>query len=483
MSDTRALLNDIAALRQRLQQAQGLADSANSAAASLLDNAPEGPARVSLLERRVNDGACQTALLDGALRHLRSVAGVAEPAAVLPSQLTARAHRLVKAGRDLLGKLRALADESALQDAAAPLAVRYRETVAMAYTALQTVQAYPDSPSAQLRLCDGFEATLEVVAERLAVLQAAIAHHRRAGKWMDTLASLLKDLDDEQALELTGFVQIAEELIDEARQGGLLRFLHAGVEEPARFVAAHCLTVAQVMIRLLRHDGEFRDHLVEAVVAALVHDVGMLRVPVEILGQPSPVSDEQKRTIEGHAHAGADLLRRAFPNEPALAETAAAHHERLDGTGYPAGLRDVQIKPLTRALTVCDVYAALCSPRPHRAAAEPRTALTDTLLLAEQGALDRFHAERLLQLSFYPAGAVVELADGRVGLVLAAQLGRRDLNAPARPVVALLTDERGRALPILLPLDLSQTDGPAIVRTLTTDERRRRLGRRYPEWA
>jgi len=262
-----------------------------------------------------------------------------------------------------------------------------------------------------------------------------------------------------------------------------LRFLHAGPDEPAHFVAAHSLTVAQVMARLSWHDSEFRGQPVQPVVAALLHDVGMFSVPVDILAQPVPLSDEQRRIVESHANAGAEMIRRALPNEPVLAEAAAGHHERIDGTGYPAGLRDTQISSLARLLAVCDVYAALCCPRPHRAALDPRTALTDTLLLAEHGGLDRHHAERLLELSFYPVGTAVELSDGSVGLVLAAPLGRHDLSAPARPVVALLTDERGKILPILHPIDLAQSEGPAIVRTLSAAERKRVLGGRYPEWA
>src|SRR5262249_55410203 len=145
--------------------------------------------------------------------------------------------------------------------------------------------------------------------------------------------------------------------------------------------------------------------------------------------------------------------------------------------------REFQLSALTRLLMVCDVYAAQCVPRPHRPARETRTALTDTLLMAEQGGLDRQHAERLLHLSFYPVGAAVELADGALGVVVASPGGRRDLTAPARPVVVLLTDSQGRFLPCPRPLDLATADSRSIVRTLQPAERRQRLGGRYPEWA
>ena len=154
-----------------------------------------------------------------------------------------------------------------------------------------------------------------------------------------------------------------------------------------------------------------------------------------------------------------------------LSEAAGHHHERRDGTGYPDGLREQQVSPLTRLLAVCDVYAAGCCSR-LTVRRETRTALTDVLLLAEQGSLDSHFAERLLQLSFYPAGAVVELADGAVAVVAAPQSPRRELNAPARPVVALLIDADNHFLPAPRYVDLAQCDSHSIVRTLPPAERR-----------
>jgi hypothetical protein len=109
--------------------------------------------------------------------------------------------------------------------------------------------------------------------------------------------------------------------------------------------------------------------------------------------------------------------------------------------------------------------------------------LTDTLLLAEQGALDRFHAEKLLHLSFYPVGTVVELADGAVGLVVATHQGWRDLSTPARPVLALLTDSQRNPLAESRHLDLAECEARSILRGVPASERRELLGRRFPELA
>jgi HD-GYP domain-containing protein (c-di-GMP phosphodiesterase class II) len=235
------------------------------------------------------------------------------------------------------------------------------------------------------------------------------------------------------------------------------------------------------MARVIRHDTDLRSRAVDAVAAALVHDAGMVRVPAAVLAHAGPLDDSQRRAIEAHTRTGAESVQRMLPGGTWLIEATLGHHERLDGTGYPAGLRDQQIAPLTRLLSVCDVYAAQCAARPYRPARETRTALTDTLLLAERGTLDRFHAEKLLHVGFYPVGSVVEMADGSVALVVAMPTGRRDLNSPARPVVAVLTDAHGRTLPAPRHLDLAQCEGHSIVRSLPPAARREVLGYRHPE--
>ena len=123
-------------------------------------------------------------------------------------------------------------------------------------------------------------------------------------------------------------------------------------------------------------------------------------------------------------------------------------------------------------------------PRPHRPALDPRTALTDTLLLAD-GQPRPTQAERLLSLAFYPPGSVVELTEGAVALVVATHPADRGLNTPARPVLAVLTDPQGpTAATGSRHLDLVHCGRElSIVRALPETERRNRVGRRYPELA
>jgi hypothetical protein len=493
MSETRELLGKIAALRQRLEQAHGLATEAGTAAATLLEERLDLPLRPRSLEGQVRAGHEFDAELD---QTVRAVTGpeVAGPRS-LPKQLTARARRVLERGRELLQRLRPLADcfglnaeagqppgPEALLDRNDPLARLYRQAAALLDVTLRVLPLLPESATAQLHLCEGLEAALDVVADRAVTLRGGVDRHRKEAERIARLEGLLAALAGGQPVEPQPFLELAEEVEAEAGEGEPLRFLEGDARRPAYLAACHGLTVARVVARVVRHDPELRHRAADAVLAALLHDAGMLRVPASILAKPGPLDDDEKRQVEGHCRAGAEMAARLLPGAAWLADAAAGHHERLDGTGYPDGLHGHQLRPLTRLLAVCDVYAAFCVNRPHRPARETRTALADTLLLAEQGLLDRDCAERLLELSFYPVGAAVEMADGSVGVVVATPGMGRDLNAPARPVVALLTDARGDALPLPRHLDLARCDNHSIVRTLSPAQRRAVLGGRFPEW-
>jgi hypothetical protein len=505
MSDTRALLHKITALRQRLEQAQGLVQEAGSAAVELLAGAP-ATADAAPLSIRLAAGQREQVLLDSSIRRLAGTLDAADT--VAPARLTARLRGLLEQGRALVVQLRSLADDPLLSEAPGPdgaldpLADTLRSTVAMAETSLRLVQGFPDAASAQLRMSEGLEGMLAMIAERTQSLEAAVQQRRRHHERIDALATLLLTLDAGKTPELPPYLALAETIWAEAQQGTPLHFLHAepGADGPghedewgttvdsvvrpwavARFVAAHSLNVAQVVAHLVPHDPDLRRVPLELILAALLHEVGLLRVPIALLTQPEPLTAEQRGQLERHPAIGAERVTRFLPGAASVSELIACHHERPDGTGYPAGLSAAQLSAPAKFLAVAIAYAARVCPRPHRPAADPRTALTDTLLAAEKGAFDRTHAERLLQLSFYPVGSVVELADGQVGVVVATHKGRADLTAPARPVLALLTATDGTLLPSPQHLDLAVCAGRTIVRTLSVARRRQLLGRRYPE--
>ncbi len=482
MSDSRTLLGKIRELRQRLSQVQGLVGEASKTATALLGPEPED----APLEDRIAEGTRRQALLDSSIKQLADESTANE---IRPTRLIAKVRQQLERGRELVGRLKSLAEEPLLSrgdpilgaDPDDPLLHSYRETSAMTESTLRLVQAFPDAPSSQLRLSDGLESIITAIADRIAALSEAVAFRNGETMRRDTLAMLLRAVADGKSPDPQEFIGLADFILKEARESKPLHFLHAPALHSDHFIACHALTTARVVARMIRHDPDWQLATHDAIVAALLKDVGMLTVDPAILAQTSPLSDEQKRAVESHCRVGSELVAKHLPATATLCEAISGHHERLDGTGYPAGMLAGQIGPLPRLLAVADVYAALCSPRPQRPALDPRTALTETLMLAERGLLDPEAAERLLSLSFYPIGSVVELADGAVGVVVASHMSPHELHTPAKPVLALLADPNGKMFPSARHVDLAECEGRSIVRSLNAEQRRVLLGRRYPE--
>jgi HD-GYP domain-containing protein (c-di-GMP phosphodiesterase class II) len=467
MIDTKELLQKIAALRTRLHT-----ESAPSTSAA-------DPLRA--IEDKVQRGAVDNALIESSLRSADS----SESASALPAsvRLTGRGARLLRKGRELLQELRKIADDPEYQQGEDidGLVQMHRDAAATIEVILRTVQALPASVGGQLRMCEGLEVVLAQAQERSALLSASLAHRKRLSARIDELADYLRCLATNRPVSLTPLQALADVLLGEAKTGQPLRFLYAAPADPSRFAAAHGLSVAQVLARLLLDDAAWQPQLQLAVMAALVHDVGMTRVPADVLLTEGPLSSEQRRLIEKHAAAAEAMLAPLWPGGGWAIEAATCHHERNDGTGYPLGRQEIQLAPMVRLLAVCDVYAALSAPRPHRAAFDTRTALTETLLLAERDYLDKAAAERLLLLSFYPVGSAVELNDGAVGLVIATHAGTKGMSNPARPIVHLVTDTQGQPLEWPIVVDLLENKDRSILRSLNAAERQALLGKRYPQ--
>jgi HD-GYP domain-containing protein (c-di-GMP phosphodiesterase class II) len=390
----------------------------------------------------------------------------------LPPQLAQRTRRLLLQGRELLNQLRSLSGKMPSNESEpSALWTAYQQTILLAELALRSVQTFPAATSEQLRLCDGLECCLQVVEQRTRALQAILAQREAEAERLETLAHHLASLVQGRPILLKPFQELAETLIQEAQSGMPIRWQTASAEQPERWTAAHSLNTAQLMARLARLDLEWRGGMTEAVLVALLHDAGMAAMPGDVLGLERPYKDEERRMVEAHVGLSAEAVKRLAPAEGWLVDVVRAHHERLDGTGYPTGAKSAAIPRLARLLAVCDTYAALICPRPQRAALMPRAALTETLLEAEKGRLDPDIAQHLLEVSFYPIGSLVELSDGQVGLVVATNPLGKDLSAPARPVVQLLQDPNGKPLPWPVHVNLAQCDGRHIVRGLSEQER------------
>lgn len=152
-------------------------------------------------------------------------------------------------------------------------------------------------------------------------------------------------------------------------EGALRRSdLRAWLDVVLRFDDAthqHCLLVAGLAAGFGLHLGMRRDDCRRLTEAALLHDVGKSRIPLAILNKPARLDGRELAAMQAHPVLGHELLRDAGYDEELLA-VVRSHHELLDGSGYPDGLRGDEIPDMVRIVTICDIFGALIERRPYK---------------------------------------------------------------------------------------------------------------------
>lgn len=208
-------------------------------------------------------------------------------------------------------------------------------------------------------------------------------------------------------------------------------------------------------------------------VGTLLMDVGLTRVPSQILQKTSRLTHDEWEVVKTHVQDGLNMLEGTPGISPEIIQLIATHHERLDGSGYPHGLHGRAIPQLGQMAGIVDFYTAITMPRPYMKAVSPSAALQ---LLYKQR--DKYFSEQLVNgfiqtLSTYPTGSLVELNSGTVGIVASQNPGW--LLRPriillldpdkqpygSYPVVNLLeelTDDRGQPLYIVRSLAEGEYD-------------------------
>jgi putative nucleotidyltransferase with HDIG domain len=139
------------------------------------------------------------------------------------------------------------------------------------------------------------------------------------------------------------------------------------VEARDLFTAGHQRRVAALAQQIAGNMGIDDDRIEGVRVAGIIHDVGKIAVPAEILSKPSRLNPDEMGLVQVHAETGYEILRSIEFPWP-VAEIVRQHHERMDGSGYPLGLKGDEIRLESRILAVADVVEAICSHRPYRPA-------------------------------------------------------------------------------------------------------------------
>lgn len=191
-----------------------------------------------------------------------------------------------------------------------------------------------------------------------------------------------------------------------------------------------------------------QDRLETIGLGSIMHDIGKISVPKEILLKPGRLSKEEFEIMKTHTTEGFEMMRNSYSVPLLVAHCAFQHHERLDGSGYPRGLKDKEIHDFAKLIAVADVFDAVTSNRVYRSAMLPHEGLE--LLYA---GVDRQFETKIVRafhkaVAIYPVGITVELNDGRKGVVV-----KQNPTLSDRPMVRVLEDNGSKVQPYEINLE------------------------------
>ncbi len=213
-----------------------------------------------------------------------------------------------------------------------------------------------------------------------------------------SLEALFEGMLSDAPVSLQAVSQAAAGVLASVRAVGADAWL-ASVRRHHEGTFQHCLLVTGVAAGFAKGAGLGGGQAAALMNAALLHDVGKAVIPRHILDKPGKLTAEEFEAVKLHPGAGFDYLSKQGNVSALVLDAVRHHHEALDGSGYPDRLRGAEIGPLTRILTVCDIFAALVETRPYKEARTPREAI-NVLIDMSIGSKVDYAAVRTLGGSF-----------------------------------------------------------------------------------
>jgi len=220
--------------------------------------------------------------------------------------------------------------------------------------------------------------------------------------------------------------------------------------------ASHCLNSAILCIAFGKHIGLSEAELNVLGQGAMLHDIGKVRIPANILDKAGALTEAEIQHVRKHPQDGEAVLKltRQLPEE--VLKIVRHHHERVDGKGYPDGLAGDQVPLGARIVGMVDAYDSLTSETPYHTAKTPADALA---VLRTEGA-DAYGKDLVQEfircLGIYPIGSLVQCNNGALAVVVSSTPASR-----LKPVIMVIRDERGRETRQRMLLSLATMD-PAL---------------------
>lgn len=176
-------------------------------------------------------------------------------------------------------------------------------------------------------------------------------------------------------------------------------------------------------------------------VGAILHDIGKILIPPEILFKEGKLNDEEYQIVKDHSELGYDYIKDAREISPVSKAAILSHHERLDGSGYPRRKKGEELHDFAKIVAITDVYDALTSDRTYRKRWPVHEAISYIMSNSDQK-FDNYFVDKFVRnLAIYPNGTMVRLSNGQKAIVK-----EQNSNYPTRPILRVVEDADGNEM-------------------------------------
>ncbi|MCK8127515.1 HD-GYP domain-containing protein [Pseudoalteromonas sp. 2CM39R] len=224
------------------------------------------------------------------------------------------------------------------------------------------------------------------------------------------------DIRDGNKIDIAPFKELASGFIDSVFRNQDALACITRMREKDAYLLEHSINVSILMSIFAKHLGIEKAIIEELATGALLHDIGKINIPDEILNKPGKLTDEEYQAIQDHARFSKEILEQAGLSGIAV-DIAGFHHERLDGSGYPFGKSGDEISLYVRMASIVDVYDALTAERVYKAGMEPIKAFK----ILKDGCPDSFDGDLVTKfiqcIGVHPVGTLVKLESQKLGVV------------------------------------------------------------------
>jgi len=272
-------------------------------------------------------------------------------------------------------------------------------------------------PSAPLLVPAAVPATPRIELPRTPIAQEAARAVKICAHAKQAVASMFNEARMGKALSGNDALEVVEEISSSVlRNPGALISL-ARLKNKDDYTYMHSVAVCALMVSLARQLELGTEQIRQAGLAGLVHDIGKMMMPMEVLNKPGKLSHEEFDIIKGHPAAGHKILMESDGINQIALDVCLHHHEKTDGSGYPKGLQDSEISLYAKMGAVCDVYDAITSNRPYKNGWEPAESLRK-MSEWSNGHFDKNVFEAFVKsIGIYPIGSLVRLESNRLAVV------------------------------------------------------------------